>query len=104
MRYLALIFSVYFVLLVILPCQDKEDIKGNATHGTIKNANACNDQKSQETCPPFCTCSCCSTARILIAQVNFSSVTQITLRKYPRPTVPAVQKRILTIWQPPKIS
>ena len=104
MKYLALVFSVYFAWLAILPCQDKENMKTSAVHITIRNANACNDEKSQETCPPFCTCTCCSTARVLIAQAHFFSVAQLTLRKYPRPTVPALQKRILTIWQPPKIS
>lgn len=104
MKYIALVFSLYFALLAILPCQDREDMIASVIHITIKNGNVCNDQKGQETCPPFCTCSCCSTARILTARVDFALEVKTSLSKtYPQYAVPAVREQALAIWQPPQI-
>jgi hypothetical protein len=104
MKYMALLFSIYFAVLAILPCQDREDMIASVMHLTIKKGHACNDQKGQETCPPFCTCSCCSTARILTAKADLKLDVKVGLRKeYPQQTVPAVQEQALAIWQPPQI-
>ncbi|WP_407667016.1 DUF6660 family protein [Mucilaginibacter sabulilitoris] len=104
MRYIAFIFSVYFILLAVLPCQDREDMIANVMHVTIQKSHAPNDERGQETCPPFCTCSCCSTARHLTTKQNITVFSKTVTRDYPEFAIPAVQEQPINIWQPPQIS
>jgi len=71
---------------------------------TIQKSHSANDERDQETCPPFCTCSCCSTARHLTKTVTTSIFTKAITREYPDYGIPAVQKQPIKIWQPPQIS
>lgn len=103
MRYLTFIFSIYFILLALLPCQDREDMIASVTHVTIKKSHSENDEKGQEACPPFCTCSCCSTARHLTATVTISVFAKSITRQYPDYGILAVQEQPINIWQPPQI-
>ncbi|MBD1362571.1 hypothetical protein IDJ77_02005 [Mucilaginibacter sp. ZT4R22] len=102
MRYIAFIFSFYFTLLTLLPCQDRDDMIGSITHVTLQKNHSPNDERGQETCPPFCTCSCCSTARQLTATINTGIHTQQVVREYPDYGIPAIQKQPIKIWQPPQ--
>jgi hypothetical protein len=104
MRYLGFIFSLYFALLAMLPCQDREDMIANAMHVTIQQSHSANDERGQETCPPFCTCSCCSTARHLTQADTTRYFTQTITREYPEYGIPTVQEQPINIWQPPQIA
>ncbi|MDN3584955.1 DUF6660 family protein [Mucilaginibacter flavus] len=104
MKYIAFIFSIYFTLLALLPCQDREDMIASVMHVTIQKSHAPSDERGQETCPPFCTCSCCSTARHLTATVAIGVFTKTIASVYPDYSIPAVQEQPINIWQPPQIS
>ncbi|WP_352432890.1 DUF6660 family protein [Mucilaginibacter sp. PAMB04168] len=104
MRYIAFIFSIYFVLLALLPCQDREDMIASITHTTVQKSHAPNDERGQETCPPFCTCSCCSTARHLTETVRTGIFTKTVFTEYPHLIIPVLQEQPINIWQPPQIS
>lgn len=104
MRYLAFLFSIYFTLLAILPCQDREEIIANVTHVTIQQNHSANDEKGQETCPPFCTCSCCSTARHLTQADTPRYFTQTITREYSEYGILTVQEQPINVWQPPQIA
>lgn len=103
MKYLAIILSVYMTLLSLLPCQDKEDMIAGITHITLQKSHSPNDERGQETCTPFCTCSCCSTARYLTATVTTGIHVQQVVRDYPDYGIPAIQQQPIKIWQPPQI-
>jgi len=103
MKYLAFIFSLYFILLAVLPCQDKDDIYTNIEHASIQKSHTASDERAQEACPPFCTCSCCSTARYLAATITSAVFIKPITRVYPDYGMPAVQEQPIKIWQPPQI-
>jgi len=103
MKYLAFIFSLYFALLAVLPCQDEDDMIAGVMHVTIQKSHSAKDERGQETCPPFCTCSCCSTARLLTSNTVLIFNAQAIVRTYRKYVTPATQKQSLNIWQPPQI-
>jgi hypothetical protein len=90
--------------LALMPCQDKED-QGTISFGTIiSKSKACNEKAGQETCPPFCTCNCCSTVRYIAAQPATAPVIVELVTAYPDYKIPVVQQQCLDIWQPPQIA
>jgi hypothetical protein len=104
MKYVAIIFSLYFSLLAIMPCQDRDDMIANTIHAVIKKSHAANERACQETCPPFCTCSCCSIVRNLTTKIVFDfSTYAYAAYAYAKDTTPAVQKQTVAIWQPPQL-
>ncbi|WP_394771894.1 DUF6660 family protein [Mucilaginibacter sp.] len=104
MKYVAFIFSIYFTLLALLPCQDREDMIASVMHTTVQKSHSPNNERGQETCPPFCTCSCCSTARILSSNVKVGGFIKPITRVYPDYAIPALRKQLIKIWQPPQIA
>jgi hypothetical protein len=102
MKYMAFIFSLYFTLLAILPCQDREDKIASVVHVTIQKTHSGNEQAGQEVCPPFCTCTCCSTARNLVSKPVLGLYFKVVNREYPDSKIPAVQEQSMAIWQPPQ--
>jgi len=100
---MAFLFSLYFTALAVLPCQDKEDMIASVINQvTIQKSHSCNDQKREETCPPFCTCSCCSTASHLTAALTTSIFTKPITREYRDYTTSAISEQPVKIWQPPQ--
>ncbi|AMR32500.1 hypothetical protein A0256_14230 [Mucilaginibacter sp. PAMC 26640] len=76
----------------------------NATHVTVQRSSSCNKQGSQESCPPFCTCSCCSTARYVAANQVTTIFVKTLVPVYPDYSSLAVQEQPIKIWQPPQIA
>ena len=103
MKYIAILFSLYFSILAVLPCQDRNDMIASVIHRTIQKSHSANDERGQETCPPFCTCNCCSSARTLSATVTTKVYIKSITREYPNYSIPAVQEQPIKIWQPPQI-
>ncbi|WP_143167080.1 DUF6660 family protein [Mucilaginibacter sp. OK098] len=105
MKYLAFIFSIYFVLLALLPCQDRNEIAAHVKiHAAVQQSHSGNDLCGQETCPPFCSCTCCSTARQLTSNPALTIFTQTIARSYAEHAVAAIREQSIAIWQPPQIS
>jgi len=91
-------------ILAVLPCQDKDDVIASVMHVTIQKGHSTTHEKGKEICPPFCTCSCCSTARVLVAKVAGNIFSQTFSREYPEYGIPAIQDQPINIWQPPQLS
>ncbi|WP_371416407.1 DUF6660 family protein [Pedobacter sp. L105] len=104
MKYLALLISIYFTILAVLPCQDREDMSVNVVQVTFQKPQSTDQAHSQESCPPFCNCSCCSAARQLVAESSLVFFTHVTVFSYPEYAIPATQKQVIAIWQPPQFS
>jgi len=104
MKYLAILFSLYFTVLAIMPCQDRSDLVAGSAFSTIHKSHSADEQNGKETCPPFCTCSCCSTARTLTAMVTVAVFNKPVTREYPDYGIPAIQEQPIKIWQPPQIA
>jgi hypothetical protein len=104
MKYLSLIFSIYILYLVSVPCVD------DPLHICSKISEQTSDQAPishpdhADACSPFCVCSCCN------VMVTISPVTIINQPyfSFQRSLVPESSTFIssfsLTFWQPPKLS
>ena len=90
----------------IAPCGDKKDCDLNSEQKTtlVDSSNHSDKPHTEETCTPFCSCTCCS---ISIAGVDASS----TLSAYIPKTDLAINLATsfplsaqFSVWQPPKIA
>jgi len=104
MKYLALLISLYCTFLAILPCQDREDVAAQVTHVIIQKGHATPERCSQETCPPFCNCTCCSSARQVVSKTSLTVFTKTVVPVYPGLSTPETQSKAISIWQPPQLS
>lgn len=97
-----ILFCLYFLLLVGMPCGDKEDCnEKNHTELTQKSSH---EKHSGEVCSPFCTCTCCASHFI-----NSNVSTSLDYISFTNPVykVHEVSKEtsvIIPVWQPPKLA
>jgi hypothetical protein len=105
MKYLAIIFCLYITILTLIPCQDREDFaEGKENVSSIQKQAKSVEHNGQETCPPFCTCSCCSVSRDFIqSKVERVIVYNIEI-PYGEYKMPAIAEQSLEIYQPPQIA
>ncbi|WP_394346187.1 DUF6660 family protein [Pedobacter duraquae] len=103
MKYLALFISLYCTLLAFLPCQDRADMATEITHVIIQKSHANSERCNQETCPPFCNCSCCSSARQVSSKAALFVFTKAIASVYPVLITPGIQSQAISIWQPPQL-
>jgi hypothetical protein len=105
MKYLTIIFSFYMVILAVLPCRDRDDFADMVkSYTSIQNSHSGDEKAGQETCPPFCTCACCSTVRTLTPQLTTTTIfIQQVSRTYSEAPVHAVREQSISIWQPPRL-
>ncbi len=104
MKYFVLLISVYCTFLAILPCQDREDVAAQVTRVIIQKGHATPERCGQETCPPFCNCTCCSSARQIASKPVLCVFTKEVVSIYPEITIPRTQSKAISIWQPPQLS
>ncbi|TDO23717.1 DUF6660 family protein [Pedobacter duraquae] len=103
MKYFALLFSIYCALLTILPCQDREDVAAKVTHVIIQKSHASSERCNQESCPPFCNCSCCSSARQVSSKAVLTVFTKAIGSTYPGLITPGTMSKAISVWQPPQL-
>ena len=101
MKYVAVILSVYVLVLTAMPCVDvyAANTDSVSIELTKQNPNPANDV---ELCSPFCFCHCCQTLSFpsffRISNINLVKITlDIKLKE------PAFLSPVTSIWQPPKI-
>jgi hypothetical protein len=103
MRFICYILSIYFMMLISVPCADNlygshstETEMGSPTNGNHQHNNG--DQ-----CSPFCTCNCC-TSPVIQQEFIIQFDKFALLQEYPVPEyVSAITSNYLTsIWQPPQ--
>ena len=101
MKYMAVILSVYVLVLTAMPCNDVHAANTNSVsiELTKQNPNQANDV---DLCSPFCFCHCCQTLSFpsffRISNINLVEISlAINLKE------PSFSSPVATIWQPPKI-
>lgn len=103
MRFLALLFSLYVLLLTAWPCAEMRENAPEhdataAQHTSSHEHDDCTD------CAPFCTCNCCATPMICqIELVDFQVSTLVLTNETYYPTL-LVTQGYGDIWQPPQLS
>lgn len=100
MKYLAVIFSVYVMVLTAMPCNDVHAANTNSVSLELvkQNLNPANDI---DLCSPFCFCNCCQTLAQPASYNNF----QLTLVVFDLTIPSLVQNEIestISFWRPPK--
>jgi hypothetical protein len=104
-KILALMLSLYVLILPCMPCSDAGTLTGTQTEFSISvNAEHC-ERHNEEACNPFCICSCCGQ--------NYSPELQLhkhnSRRIYSRTEKQVIAEFSLpdaflfNIWQPPRL-
>ncbi|HOY96339.1 MAG TPA: hypothetical protein PK509_11420 [Catalimonadaceae bacterium] len=106
MKFLAILFSAYILLLNCIPCSDQENCNDKKEEQALHVTTDHSDHHHEaDFCTPFCTCSCCGqTCKVssfyMPTEPAFTTLTT---------EVPAFQPStfhevFLPIWQPPKLA
>lgn len=101
MKYMAVILSVYVLVLTAMPCNDVHAANTNSVsiELTKQNPNPANDA---DLCSPFCFCHCCQTLLFpSFFNSSFVNIAETTLDI--KLKEPAFLSPVTSIWQPPKI-
>jgi hypothetical protein len=103
MKALAVILSVYILVLTAIPCLDlpKNDIlqKVELSQNTTDN-----HQNDGDHCSPFCVCNCCGHPIEYMENTLLSSVFSFTGKQVFWHTPNFKSNPDHSIWQPPKLS
>ncbi|ASZ12855.1 hypothetical protein KTO58_10115 [Chitinophaga pendula] len=106
MKWWAYIFSCYFLLLAVLPCQDsKEAALPAITIASIYSADTPTEQQhhSLDFCSPLCICFCCSVQVATPAFIALPPALPFTATNYQRVLNNSLPNIPHTIWQPPQL-
>ncbi|WP_130308488.1 DUF6660 family protein [Ancylomarina subtilis] len=101
MKYIAVILSVYVMVLTAMTCNDNITADTNSASFELSKQSP-NQTNDVDLCSPFCFCQCCQTLSFpSLFNISFINLVEITLDiKYKEFTFPSP---VASIWQPPKI-
>lgn len=107
MKFFAYIFSIYILALSVMPCSDASNDCRSKTEVAERADAHSHKSDHNDTCSPFCTCTCCGTTastnlgvyKLCIKKTPVSS--KIT---FPRRDFVLVSNFYGNIWQPPEIN
>jgi len=90
---------IYFIALAAAPCGEIDNCN------ELKKSEMSQDDSKHddETCTPFCVCSCCAAHFLLADQEPIPVLLAEINTVYPAYEVSKISGAILPIWQPPKI-
>ncbi|WP_090881464.1 DUF6660 family protein [Pedobacter rhizosphaerae] len=104
MKHIILLFSFYLILLGIVPCQDKEDMVSIQQYtASIQTEHADANHFHEESCPPFCSCACCSVGQYFPVENTTVSIVAVVQKPYPGFRLSDLKRQPTNIWQPPKL-
>ncbi len=104
MRIFTFIFSLFILVLSIVPCSDDENC--NEANIELSSDHADHDHE-EDSCTPFCTCSCCSCAGFVFLALKFHVTLQEAKILSPAVTInnsDFISNYFNSFWQPPKLS
>ena len=105
-KFLAYIFSIYFLALMIMPCSDVCAYpSADTTYHMATSKEHSSD--TSDACSPFCLCNCCHSSEVTspIFLVYEICVQQpLTEKVCPLYHSPLHSDYFISIWQPPKIN
>ena len=97
-----IIFCIYFIALVIVPCGDKDDCN-EINHSEIAQSNN-HEEHEGEICTPLCTCACCASNFINTDFQSTLQIVEVIKSTYTVHKESKISSAIIPIWQPPQIS
>lgn len=104
MKLLNILFSIYLIALSAIPCTDvsaaehQEEMHMEITHSEEDHSDC------EDTCAPFCTCSCCGITMAFFYPETISLAPGFSYeQKNTAFILPAFSSFNHSIWQPPKI-
>ena len=102
MKCIALILSVYIMVLTAIPCVDKpEDTSIQKTEISPKTTGS--QPQDADHCSPFCTCNCCSSPKIQQELVVSFTSFPISCDYFEGFFAINVSEPAAAIWQPPQL-
>ena len=105
MKFLAVLLSLYILLLTAIPCADVAP--GNSlckSEITKSTANHNHQHPDIDHCSPFCTCNCCASPVLQIDTVVDFICIKFSTYTYPEYSSAITSWFTPSIWQPPKLS
>lgn len=107
------IFAIYLLTLSIIPCGDNgggiiEVLNQwfNAEHEYFSDHQHHNNTCGDDSCAPFCICSCCSINTSIPTGIGFicKEWASISITILPRYFNCYLSEYLTSVWQPPKFS
>ena len=108
MRFLCLLFALYFAVLGCLPCPDEVPPAGTATACAAADSHGHDEPGPTDHCSPLCPCHCCPGAVLLPARpAALSAAATRVAAWHPSAYAPAGPaalplRPLATPWQPPQ--
>ena len=100
MRYLAIILSIYSLLLTVVPCSDAHStVQKSDVSEMVQSTDNVNDVHL-DLCSPFCACACCQTLAEVYAY-NFNFTTQALNTKQATLILNLLETDLPDWYQPP---
>jgi len=97
-----ILFCIYFIALVIVPCGDKDDCN-EINHSEIAQTTD-HEEHSGEVCTPFCSCACCA-AHFLNNELEPTlNIVAVINSVYTVHKESKISSAVIAIWQPPKLA
>lgn len=105
-KFLAILFSAYILLLNCIPCSDQENWQNENSEQTYQTTTDHSDHNHEaDFCSPFCTCSCCGqTCRVSSFHIPLKPAFSTVSSEVPTFQTSRIQEVFLPIWQPPKLA
>lgn len=106
MKFFVYIFSLYILALSVVPCSDTY-YGHNGDRAVAAYSQSHGKVDKNDTCTPFCTCSCCCTSvnpEIEPIQICFEKIPPVSVVKFSLRNINVFSNYHGNIWQPPKMN
>ncbi|HVD97251.1 MAG TPA: DUF6660 family protein [Cytophagaceae bacterium] len=102
MRLFAFVLSLFILVLSTVPCSDDHE-QAQPSTGLSDN----HSDHEQDSCTPFCSCSCCGIGGIVLSTPVFSVTLHTVQTSSPSSShysFDFISSYFYSFWQPPKLS
>lgn len=99
-----ILFIIYFTLLALVPCFGKDNCDDKCNNEICQTKSDKDSDEQNESCTPFCVCSCCAPHVLLNNAVNTIVPSSEIYSIYTEPISLKITSVSNSIWQPPRLS
>lgn len=103
MKFIASILALVILVLSVVPCTDANAMNSKATTEITKTSYQ-HDNPLNDTCPPICSCSCCTDSPIPQVIAKLILVKPELKKRYNTIYSSFIKGISLSVWQPPKLA
>ncbi|GAA4275506.1 DUF6660 family protein [Aquimarina mytili] len=103
MKFLTVLFSLYFFALNFVPCEDAHTSMDDVQVEVCQNLDICDDHNGSDHCSPFCQCHCCHVHVINFDIVQFETQLAYIPTKIFSPNEGISEDIVDPILQPPQL-